>query len=343
MARKPPLTPVLTHAVVGRVLLDGTRATGVEFRDQSGATRTVNAAKEVLVAAGAIRTPVLLQHSGIGPRSVLEAAGVPVAVDLPVGQNLIDQTMTSTSFQITQPASGGGQSILFPRFADVAGGDAERLSALLRDNLEQYAQDAVDAGAAASKAGLLKQLTLQRDWILNDGAAVGEAFDWTGGDSVTFDTWFLLPFARGSVRIGDADAYSSSFSVDPRFFSNEFDRLATAATLRYTRTYARTSPLAGAVGTEWKPGSNTGDSLEDWLAFATADYRSNFHPIGTCAMQPREDGGVVDAAHRVHGTQGLRVLDASVLPFQVSSHLMTVLYGLAERVAELIKKDACAV
>lgn len=328
---------------MGRVLLDGTRATGVEFRDQSGSTHSVNAAKEVLLAAGAIRTPVLLQHSGIGPRSFLESAGVNVVVDLPVGQNLIDQTMSTTSFQFSGSAAGGGQSILFPRFQDIAGGDSGRLTSLLQGNLEQWAQDAVDAGASGSKAGLLKALTLQRDWILNDGAAVGESFDWTGGDSVNYDTWFLLPFGRGFVRIGDGDAYSSNIVVDPRFFANEFDRLATGATLRFTRTYSRAAPLGGTVTSEWKPGSGTGDSLDDWADFAVGDYRSNWHPVGTCAMQPRADGGVVDAQHRVHGTQRLRVLDASVLPFQVSSHLMTVLYGMAERAAQLIKADACAV
>lgn len=321
----------------------GTRATGVEFRDQSGTTRTVSAAKEVLLAAGSIRTPVLLQHSGIGPRAFLESAGVNVLVDLPAGQNLIDQTTSTTSFQFTGGAAGGGQSILFPRFQDIAGGDSSRLSGLLQANLDKWAQEAVDAGASGSKEGLKKVMTLQRDWILNDGAAVGEAFDWTGGDSVNYDTWFLLPFGRGFVRISSNDPYSNAFMVDPRFFTNEFDRLATAATLRYTRTYSRTQPLAGIITNEWKPGSNTGDSLEDWLNFARNDYRSNWHPIGTCAMQPRADGGVVDANHRVYGTQGLRVLDASVLPFQVSSHLMTVLYGLAERAAEVIKKDACAV
>lgn len=295
------------------------------------------------MAAGSIRTPVLLQHSGIGPRSFLQSAGVNVVVDLPVGQNLIDQTMTSTSFQFNGQASGGGQSILFPRFSDIAGGDSQRLTSLLQANLDKWAQEAVDAGASGNKAGLLKALTLQRDWILNDGAAVGESFDWTGGNSLNYDTWYLLPFGRGFVRISNNDPYSSNFQVDPRFFTNEFDRLATAATLRYTRTYSRKSPLSGMITNESKPGSGTGDSLEDWLAFALNDWRSNYHPIGTCSMQPRADGGVVDSAHKVYGVQGLRVLDASVLPFQVSSHLMTVLYGLAERAAQLIKQDACSV
>jgi choline dehydrogenase-like flavoprotein len=112
------LTPVLAGANVGKVRLstDATpRATGVEFRDQNGNTYTVSASREVIMATGSIKTPVILQQSGIGPSSFLSAAGVPVRVNLPIGQNLIDQVLTTTTFRFSGSA-GGGSPITFPRF-----------------------------------------------------------------------------------------------------------------------------------------------------------------------------------------------------------------------------------
>lgn len=109
---------VLSGATVGKALLSSgssPRATGVEFRDQSGTTYTANARREVIIATGSIKTPVILQQSGIGPASVLSAAGVTQRVDLPVGMNLIDQTTTSTSGSF-RGTRGGGQPITFPRF-----------------------------------------------------------------------------------------------------------------------------------------------------------------------------------------------------------------------------------
>lgn len=110
--------PVLSGATVGKAILSSgstPRATGVEFRDQAGTTYTANARREVIIATGSIKTPIILQQSGIGPSSVLQAAGVQQRVDLPVGMNLIDQTTTTTSGSFRN-ARGGGQPIVFPRF-----------------------------------------------------------------------------------------------------------------------------------------------------------------------------------------------------------------------------------
>ncbi|GMK58648.1 hypothetical protein CspeluHIS016_0600900 [Cutaneotrichosporon spelunceum] len=336
---RPNLT-ILTRATVGKVLLssDATpRATGVQFRDASGQTYTAVARREVVVAAGALRSPVILQHSGIGPASFLASAGVPQRVDLPVGQNLIDQVTTTTNWNI-RAAGGGGQPITWPRFSDLfTGADAQRVTSLLTSNLDAWAQEAVAAGASGSASGLKKVLEIQRGWVLN-GAAVTENYDYSYDTTLGWDSWFLLPFGRGSVRITDANAYGG-FKIDPRFFVNEFDALASGASARFTRIASSTPPLAAHVTGERDPGSGTGNTLDSWVAWAKNHYRSNWHPIGTAAMMSPELGGCVDARHRVYGVTGLRVVDASNLPFQVSSHLMSVVYGLAERAAELIAAD----
>jgi choline dehydrogenase-like flavoprotein len=112
------LTLVLAGANVGRILLssDSTpRATGIEFRDESDTPYTAFARREVIMATGSIKTPIILQQSGIGPSDVLSAAGVPQRVNLPIGMNLIDQTTTTTNWNFLAER-GGGQPITFPRF-----------------------------------------------------------------------------------------------------------------------------------------------------------------------------------------------------------------------------------
>ncbi|KAJ9127369.1 hypothetical protein QFC24_000776 [Naganishia onofrii] len=335
---------ILAGATVGKVILDSAnppRATGVEFRDEKGTTYTVNAALEVIMAAGAIKTPSILQQSGIGPRAVLQGAGVGVRVDLPVGQNLVDQVTSTTTFGFSGQR-GGGQVITFPRFQDlVTGADADRLRNILNNNLAGYASAAVAAGASGNAAGLQKILETQRDWILNRAAGISESFDYSYDSTLGYDSWFLLSFTRGSVQIKDTNPYGGRVDIDPRYFGTEFDGLAQAATARYTRTVSETAPLSGFVTGESAPGGGVaqGASLDSWVTWVKANFRSNWHPAGTASMMSRDLGGVVDPRNKVYGVNGLRVVDASILPYQVSSHLMSVFYGFAERAADVIKQD----
>lgn len=183
------LTPVLAGANVGRVTLssDSTpRATGLEFRDQNNVPYTVSARLEVIMATGSIKTPVILQQSGIGPAAVLSAAGVTQRVDLPIGMNLIDQTTTTTDWNF-RATRGGGQPITFPRFQDMfKADDATMMQNLLQNNLASYAQDAVSAGASSNAAGLQQILEIQRDWILNQNVGMSENFDYSYGEFPLF-------------------------------------------------------------------------------------------------------------------------------------------------------------
>ncbi|KAK4689089.1 hypothetical protein P7C73_g1011, partial [Tremellales sp. Uapishka_1] len=339
---RPNLT-ILSGANVGKVLLssDSTpQATGLEFQDENGNTYIVSASDEVIMATGSIKTPVILQQSGIGPSDVLSNAGVTPVLDLPVGLNLIDQTTVTTDWTF-KGKRGGGQDIMFPRFQDlVAGDDAATLSDMLQNDLETYAQANVDAGATFSASGLQTILQIQADWILNQSAGIAESFDYSFSKTLGYDSWYLLPFGRGSIKIQDDQAYASNFNIDPRYFSNPFDRLAQGATVRFTRTVSSATPLSNDVTAEDTPGTSavpSSSSLDDWATWAENNYRSNWHPIGTCAMMNQSMGGVVDSNYKVYGVDGLRVVDGSVLPFQVSAHLMTVLYGLSERAADIIK------
>ncbi|ORY25063.1 GMC oxidoreductase-domain-containing protein [Naematelia encephala] len=340
---RPNLT-ILSGANVGKVILssDATPvATGLEFRDETNHLYSVSAKLEVIMATGSIKTPVILQQSGIGPTSVLENAGVTQKVNLPIGLNLIDQVTTTTDWTFSANR-GGGQPITWPRFEDlVSGSDATNLRNMLQNDLASYAQAAVTAGAAETASGLQTVLEIQRDWILNRSAAVSESFDYSFSTTLGYDSWFLLPFGRGSIQIQDNQAYDGNFSIDPRYLSNPFDRLASGATTRFTNTVSDASPLSGDLRGRTAPGTDLSGtaSLEDWAEWVQNNYRSNWHPIGTAAMMSRELGGVVDSRNRVYGVSNLRIVDASTLPFQVSAHLMSVLYGLSERASDLIKAD----
>lgn len=294
----------MTEAQVGKVLLSegsSPTATGIEFRDNAGTTYTAKANLEVIMAAGSIMSPVILQHSGIGPNSVLSSASVGSRVDLPVGMNLVDQVTTTTNWQFSGNR-GGAQEILFPRFQDMLeGADADRMRGILENDLDAYAQDAVNNGAATNATALRMVLEMQRDWILNQDAGIAESFDYSYGTTLGYDSWFLLPFGRGSVKITNSDAYAppaTGVSIDPRYLSNDFDRLAQGAITRYTREVTYASPLNGKITSEGTPGYDVGD-LNAWADWSEGNYRSNWHPIGTIAMMSQEMGGCVDSNYQV--------------------------------------------
>ena len=117
-----------------------------------------------------------------------------------------------------------------------------------------------------------------------------------------YDSWYLLPFGRGSVKIQDSSVYGGSVSIDPRYFTNAFDRLAQGATARFTRTVSSSTPLSNSVTSETVPGTGavpTGSNLEAWATWTENNYRSNWHPIGTAAMMSQALGGCVDSHNRV--------------------------------------------
>jgi hypothetical protein len=178
---------------------------------------------------------------------------------------------------------------------------------MLQNNLASYAQDAVNAGAASNATALAAVLAIQRDWILNKGVAVSESFDYSytcvaslapreqrlirhSGDVNTlgYDSWYLLPFGRGYVSVSDANAYGGNIAINPRFFVNAFDRLAQAATIRFTRTVSQAAPLANDVVAEMTPGTGAvpqGASLEQWAQWAEKNYRSNWVREVRCRLR----------------------------------------------------------
>jgi choline dehydrogenase-like flavoprotein len=142
------------------------------------------------------------------------------------------------------------------------------------------------------------------------------------------------PLARGSVHINGSDHVNKP-SVDPRYLGMPYDLEALLSAAKYTRKMAKTAPFKDVWVSEYNPGMNTQTDAE-WETYMRNNVFTFYHPLGTCAMLPKKDGGVVDPQLRVYGVENFRVVDASVIPMIVSAHIQTAIYGIAERAAEMI-------
>jgi choline dehydrogenase-like flavoprotein len=144
----------------------------------------------------------------------------------------------------------------------------------------------------------------------------------------------MHPLARGSVHISSSNT-SANPVIDPKYLSNAFDLEATKQAAKYLRKMGTTSPFKELWVKEYDPGFDT-QTNEEWEAYVRENVSTFYHPLGTCAMLPKKDGGVVDSKLRVYGVSNLRVVDASVIPIMISANIQTAVYGIAERAAEMI-------
>nr|AAF59929.2 glucose oxidase [Aspergillus niger] len=339
-----PNLQVLTGQYVGKVLLsqNGTtpRAVGVEFGTHKGNTHNVYAKHEVLLAAGSAVSPTILEYSGIGMKSILEPLGIDTVVDLPVGLNLQDQTTATVRSRITSAGAGQGQAAWFATFNETFGDYSEKAHELLNTKLEQWAEEAVARGGFHNTTALLIQYENYRDWIVNHNVAYSELFLDTAGVA-SFDVWDLLPFDRGYVHILDKDPYLHHFAYDPQYFLNELDLLGQAAATQLARNISNSGAMQTYFAGEILPGDNLAydADLSAWTEYIPYHFRPNYHDVGTCSMMPKEMGSVVDNAARVYGVRGLRVIDGSIPPTQMSSHVMTVFYAMALKISDAILED----
>jgi len=344
---------VLTGQIVGRVNLEENarkssdakyKATGVEFgvHGKDHWRWNVTAKQEVLLAAGSAISPLILQYSGIGPKKVLQHANVTQKVDLPVGLNLQDQTTTNVRSEVTAQGNGQGQAAYFATFAEVFGPDAQAYEGILNNNdtLKKWADETVAGGGFHDSTALLEQYQNYQKWLLQDNVTYAELFLDTD-NRINFDLWDLIPFTRGYVKILDKDPYLRSFEYNPRYFENELDVAGQAAASRLARTLSRTGEMAQYTGNELIPGHllPLDATLSDWIHYVKQNFRANYHGVGTCSMMSREQGGVVNQKAQVYGVDKLRVVDGSIPPTQVSSHVMTVFYGMAAKIAKAILDD----
>ncbi|KAF8154930.1 hypothetical protein B0H34DRAFT_783908 [Crassisporium funariophilum] len=318
-------------------------ASGIQFAPASGgsARYTASARREVIVAAGAIQTPALLQLSGIGDSTVLGPLGITTLINLPtVGKNLQEQTMNifgagGNDFDLG--GRGPSNAIAYPNLYQIFGSSANATGSRIQSSIATWA--ASQAGSGLSANALQQIFQVQADLIINNNAPVAEIFYDTGyPDTLGMLLWNLLPFSRGNVKLTVTPIRSSIVN----YFSVDIDLDIQVAGARLARKILTSAPLSSLSTGETTPGTQVPDngnrgSDADWKSWILRTFSSVAHPIGTAAMMKRSLGGVVDAQLKVYDTTNVRVVDASVLPLQVSAHLSATLYGVAEKAADLIK------
>ncbi|TFL03641.1 hypothetical protein BDV98DRAFT_603041 [Pterulicium gracile] len=322
-------------------------ATGVEFgaSSKTGPRYRAYARKEVILAAGAIQSPALLQLSGIGDAAILGPLGIATLVDLKtVGRNLQEQTMTThgASGNFDPQGSGPSNAIAFPNIYQLFGSAANATVQNIWNSLDAWA--ASQAGSGLSAGALKTIYEIQANLIINNNAPVAELFFDTGWpDAAGIEIWPLLPFSRGNVKITSSDPFAKP-AINVNYFSVDHDLKTQIHGARLVRKLFGTSPLKDILTGETSPGysavpDNNGNGGTDaaWTTWIRANFGAVSHPVGTAAMMRRSLGGVVNAQLKVYDTTNLRVADASIMPMQISAHLSSTLYGVAEKAADLIK------
>lgn len=364
---------ILTGAITEKILFTKTgsgavKATGVQVL-VDGKQETFTPNKEIILAAGAFNTPKLLEISGIGGKALLEKHGIPVVVDNPaVGENLQDHLMTGISYEVVdgivtgdplmrqEPEAlaqaqklyfeqkagpftmGGIQSHAYMPTPD-ASGLLDRLPGPLRpEDAEQYelVRSILDSpnGSSAGWFMFLAQANLHEG---------GKSFVGTQLHPENFASLGCAqshPFSRGSTHISSADVDAMP-EIDPRYFSHPADLEIMArhvqALDQKLRPSAELAPYFKPDGKRNHPDSFKLQDLEGAKKYVLDTATAAYHACGSAAMLPREKGGVVDSKLVVYGTENLRIVDASIFPLIPRGNILSSVYAVAEKAADIIK------
>ena len=315
---------VETDAQATRILFDGRRTCGVLYR-QAGRDVTVEARREVVLAAGALQSPQLLQLSGIGPPALLREFGIPVIHAVPgVGENLQDHLQARVIFRCTKPITTN----------DVLRSPWRKLEMGLQYVFRRAGPMAVGINQGGIFARTDRALTRPDVQFhvatLSSDMAGSKVHEFSG---FTMSICQLQPESRGYVRLKTADPLAAP-AMQPNYLSTERDRKTLVAGIRLARTLAATRALAPYIAGEYRPGPEA-TSDEALLEFAKNTGGTIFHPSGTCKMGPRSDRlAVVDHDLNVRGLDGLRVVDCSIMPTLVSGNTNAPAVMIAEKIAD---------
>jgi choline dehydrogenase len=327
-AEMRPNLRVETEAHATRIVFEGSRAVGVRYR-QGGEEKEARAAGEVILSAGALQSPQLLQLSGVGPASVLQSFGIPVVRDLGgVGENLRDHLQLRLMYKCAKPITTNDDLASWWRSLGIG----------LRWLLFRKGPLAIGINQGGLFARALPESRtpdVQFHFAtLSAELAGAKPHPWPG---FTMSVCQLRPESRGAVRIRSLDPFEPP-SMQPNYLSTEADRRCALAGIKLARALAATKALAPYVAEEYRPGAQA-RSEDDLLAFAREYGATIFHPSGTCKMGS-DPMAVVDARLRVRGMERLRVVDCSVMPDLTSGNTHAPVVMIAEKASDLILEDA---
>ncbi|SCW59727.1 Choline dehydrogenase [Sphingobium faniae] len=325
-AERRPNLRVETGILVDRLLIDGRRITGV----RAGGRQWLGG--ETILCAGAIESPALLQRSGIGPAETLQAAGVPLIHALPgVGRNLREHKLVMIQHRLRRWMGDNRAFSGWRLAANVAAYALLRRGALARTyDLNAFARSRADVERPDVQITFSAfSLDLRADTMRFEPFAGMQMFAYP-----------LRPTSQGSVDITGPDAGAPP-RIRPHYLETEHDRRITVDMVRLMRRLAAAPPLAGLIAAETFPGDAMPDDDEAAIIAAAHRDQSCAHAVGTCRIGRADDPlAVVDPRLRVRGIDGLRVMDCSVMPTQVSGNTNAPVMAMAVRAATLILEDA---
>ena len=329
-ARQRKNLTLQTAAHVLKINVEAARCTGVTYR-KNGQTFTVKATREVILAAGAVQTPQILELSGIGQPALLQSLGIAVVHAAPrVGENYIDHFATRMNWRVknTRTLNETAQGWRVPLAAlqyftrrtgiltlgtGLVHGFVKTRANLPTPDVQYFFMHASYANAAVRKLD----------------SAPGMTIGVTG----------LRPTSQGSIHIRSADPLAAPV-IRPNFLATAEDRQTLVEGMKIARRLVGQPALADYIVSEMNPGADV-QSDDQWLDFARGNGQTIYHPIGTCRMgADTDDGAVVDSHLRFKGLAGLRIVDASVIPAMVSGNTQAAVMMVAERGADLILADA---
>jgi choline dehydrogenase len=327
-ARNRPNLSIETGAHASRLELDGKRCTGVSY-SQGGRSLTATARAEVIVCSGTVATPQLLELSGIGRPDVLNLHGIAVRHEMSgVGENLRDHINAKAAYRLTKPELSYN-----PRMRGF-----RRVGQVLRYLTTRRGFLAMPS---APLVGFFKtrpeletpdvQLHIVPYVVKN--LATRTLHDWPG---LTITCYQMRPESLGSIHIQSPDPTQHP-AILFNFLSDPLDQRCLVDGVRLTRKLAAASALDGFRGEEYAPGKGIATD-EEVLEYIRRNSQSAYHPIGTCRMGTQE-GCVVDDQLRVHGLEGLRIADASIMPTMVSGNTNAPCIMIGEKAAALIRDE----
>ncbi|KIK71679.1 hypothetical protein GYMLUDRAFT_186486 [Collybiopsis luxurians FD-317 M1] len=337
-------------------------ATGAEFVVDDK-TYSVNATKEVILSAGAIQTPQILELSGIGNPEILNKFGIPVVVaNSDVGENFQDHTTMISQFELNDPTLPTTNLLTLN-----ATFEAEQRELYLTNHTGMYTYTASDISFHTlqtfwSPVELAQSLTTLQSEIKTanlsswhskqvqiqiadiQSQAVGQMeFVFYAGDFLAPTTSEFVDilnygskhFSRGSVHIGSSDPTAAPL-IDPNYFQFSIDKEIDVTGAQIARKLSQTAPLSSFIKAPAVPGPNV-TSQTDFENYVFENIGTAWHPLGTASLGPEGAGGVVNDNLVVYGTSNLRVVDASVMPLHIASHIQATVYAIAEKAADIIK------
>ncbi len=327
-ARGRPNLRIETEAHTTRILLEGKRAVGVEYR-QHGQTHQVRCGGEVILSAGAVKSPHVLEMSGIGQPELLQSLGIDVQHELRgVGENYRDHFAPRMNWRVKLPVTLNEQT---------------RGLAFAKEIVKYYTQH---RGVLTFTAGIVYGFVRTRPELVEPdvqyhfthasyGTAATRVLEREPGMTLTI--YQCRPESKGSIHAKSADPLAAP-AIRPNFLAEELDRQTVVAGMKIGRRIINNAVLDKYRAFEMNPGDQV-QSDEEWLDFARINGQTTYHVIGTCRMG-HDPMAVVDDELRVHGIAGLRVIDASIMPTLVSGNTNAAVIMIAEKGADLIMAAA---